>query len=197
MADELTPKQQRFVEEYLVDLNATQAAIRAGYSQDTAHAIGWENLRKPEISEAIVAAQKARSERTQIDAAWILKRLAIEATADLADLYDDKGVLRPIGEWPMIWRQGLVAGLETQQLTVGDGEDKKPFATVHKVKLSDRIRRLELLGKHIAVGAFAERHEHTGKDGGPIETADVTDNELARRIAFVLSGAVERKDATH
>jgi phage terminase small subunit len=195
MADELTPKQRRFVEEYLIDLNATQAAIRAGYSEDTASAIGWENLRKPELAEAIVAAQKARSERTQIDADWILRRLAAEAQADLADLYDDHGALKPVSEWPLIWRQGLVAGIETAQ-EFDEVEGKKvPAGVVHKVKLSDRIRRLELLGKHVFVGAFAERHEHTGKDGGPLEIAEVGELELARRIALILDQAI--RPSTH
>ncbi|WP_423245457.1 terminase small subunit [Mannheimia haemolytica] len=62
----LTDKQKRFVEEYLIDLNATQAAIRAGYSEKTAYSIGEENLRKPEIRSAIQEAKNKRSERTQI-----------------------------------------------------------------------------------------------------------------------------------
>ena len=74
----LTPKQQRFVDEYLIDLNATQAAIRAGYSEDTAGSIGHENLNKPEIAQAIVAAKAERSERTKINADWVLTQ-AVES----------------------------------------------------------------------------------------------------------------------
>ena len=69
----MTPKQQAFVAEYLIDLNATQAAIRAGYSEDTARAIGCENLTKPNIAEAIAEAQAKRAEKCGIDAAWVLK----------------------------------------------------------------------------------------------------------------------------
>jgi phage terminase small subunit len=65
---DLTAKQQRFVEEYLIDLNATQAAIRAGYSEKTAYSIGNENLSKPEIAKAIETAQQERSQRTEITA---------------------------------------------------------------------------------------------------------------------------------
>jgi phage terminase small subunit len=75
----LTRKQQRFVDEYLVDLNAIQAAVRAGYSAKTARSICEENLTKPDIRAAIVAAQEARQKRTQIDADWALKRLKDEA----------------------------------------------------------------------------------------------------------------------
>ncbi len=67
-ADYLTAKQRAFVEEYQIDLNATQAAIRAGYSKDTAYSIGWENLKKPEIQSAIAQAMKMRSERAEVTA---------------------------------------------------------------------------------------------------------------------------------
>lgn len=151
----LTAKQQRFVEEYLVDLNATQAAIRAGYSAATAHAIGHENLSKPEIATAITEAKAKRSTDTGIDAAWLLKRLADEALADVGDLYEADGRIKPVHEWPLIWRQGLVAGLEVE--TIGEGAGR-----LTKVKLSDRIKRIELIGKHIDVQAFKDKIEHSG-----------------------------------
>lgn len=68
----MTPLQSAFVDEYLIDLNATQAAIRAGYSVDTARQIGCENLAKPDIADAIAVAKAKRSEKTGIDAAWVL-----------------------------------------------------------------------------------------------------------------------------
>ena len=74
----MTEKQQRFVEEYLVDLNATQAAIRAGYSEKTAHAIGHENLSKPEILAAIAEARGKQTERTNITADMVLEGLLAE-----------------------------------------------------------------------------------------------------------------------
>lgn len=158
----LTPRQKRFVDEYLIDLNATQAAIRAGYSAKTAYSQGERLLSHVEVAAAISAAQQARSERTKIDADWVLHRLALEAEADLNDLYDETGALRPVREWPLIWRQGLVAGVETETRRDGQGEDAE-LVTVRKVKLSDRIKRLELIGKHIAVGAFSEKVEHGGE----------------------------------
>jgi phage terminase small subunit len=191
---ELTDKQKRFVEEYLVDLNATQAAIRAGYSKDSANDIGYENLIKPDVQSAIAALKLARSARTKIDADWVLTRLALEVDADLAELYSDTGALKPVSEWPMVWRQGLVAGVETaEEFEEVDGK-KRPSGLVNKIKLSDRLKRLELIGKHIAVGAFTEKHEHTGKDGGPIETK-LTDSDLARELAFILTTAVKNQKA--
>lgn len=84
----LTPKQQRFVEEYLVDLNATQAAIRAGYSEHTARSIGHENLTKPEVVEAVAAAKAERSKRTEITADLVLQGLAAIVVADARELVE-------------------------------------------------------------------------------------------------------------
>lgn len=163
MTAKLTAKQQRFVDEYLIDLNATQAAIRAGYSAKTAKEIATENLSKPAIREVIDAALDRRSKETQVDAAWVLKRLAAEAEADVADLYDATGAILPVSEWPMIWRQGLVAGIE--HVEIKDHEGNKTGDVVVKLKLSDRIRRLELIGKHVRVNAFQEVVQHKGLEG--------------------------------
>ena len=75
----LTPKQQRFVEEYLIDLNATQAAIRAGYSEKTAKEIGSENLTKPNIAKAIQEAQESLSNKTQLTVDMVVNGLLKEA----------------------------------------------------------------------------------------------------------------------
>ena len=117
---------------------------------------------------------------------WVLMRLAAEATADLADLYENGG-LKPITDWPLIWRQGLVSGLDVDETFLG-GEK---LGQVTKVKLSDRIKRIELIGKHINVQAFAERKEIGGIGGGPIEINDLSLTEVARRIAFVLAKATQ------
>jgi len=157
----LTPKQERFVSEYLVDLNATQAAIRAGYSERTANEQGARLLAKASVAAAIAEAKAARSERTKIDADWLLRRLADEAEADVADLYDDSGALKPVKDWPPIWRKGLVAGLDVEEVTV----DGSVVGIIRKLKLSDRTKRLELIGKHVDVQAFREQIDHKSSDG--------------------------------
>jgi phage terminase small subunit len=153
----LNAKQQRFVDEYLIDLNATQAAIRAGYSEATAYSQGQRLLKHVEVSAAIRAAMESRSDRTKVDADWLLRRLADEAEADLCDLFDDGGRLRQVHEWPVIWRKGLVAGIEVEQIFEGRGEDREQIGRLHKVKLSDRVKRLELIGRHVDVQAFKDR----------------------------------------
>lgn len=151
----MNDRQQRFVEEYLLDLNATQAAIRAGYSAKTAYSQGERLLKHAEVQRAILEAKTARSEKTGVDATWLLDRLATESVADIADLYADDGSVKPVKDWPLIWRQGLVAGIEVERIAEGAG-------TVTKIKISDRIKRLELIGKHIDVQAFKDKIEHTG-----------------------------------
>ena len=75
MAKKLTPKQALFIKEYLVDLNATRAAIRAGYADKAAHAMGWQNLTIPEIKAAVTKAQKERAERLEVTADWVVQEL--------------------------------------------------------------------------------------------------------------------------
>ena len=161
----LSDKQQRFCEEYLIDLNATQAAIRAGYSENSAHAQGPRLLANDSVAQEIDRLKAERSEKTEINAQWVLQRLAAEATADIADLYDEHMHLKPVHEWPVIWRMGLVAGVEVEELFEGYGQDRQHIGQLKKVKLSDRVRRLELIGKHIAVSAFAENVNVKGLDG--------------------------------
>ena len=128
----------------------------------TAEKIGSENLRKPEIAVAVDAAKLARSERTMINADWVLQRLVDEAEADLADLYDaETGDLKPIHEWPKVWRRGLVAGVDVEVIL----EDGAEIGRVKKIKLSDRVRRLELIGKHVKINAFQNNVHHTGLNG--------------------------------
>lgn len=113
----LTPKQQRFVEEYLVDLNATQAAVRAGYSAKTAHAIGRENIHKPAIAAALQAQRQALSERTGRTVEVIMAE--IQRIGDQAEV---------IGDWTPALKareleaKHLGAFTERVQLTGKDGE---------------------------------------------------------------------------
>lgn len=152
MSDDLTPKQRAFCEEYLKDHNATQAALRAGYSDKSAHVHGTRLLKNDRVRSYLATLTEERCERTRIDADWLLRRLAEELEADIADILFDDCSLKPLQEWPKVWRQGLIAGLDVQ--TQPDG------TVTTKIKLSDRVRRLEMIGKHVDVQAWRERVEH-------------------------------------
>lgn len=153
----LTDKQEIFCREYLVDLNGTQAAIRAGYSKKTANRIATENLSKPVIQARVAALVEARAEKLEVDAEWVLRRLVDEATADFADLYAIAGGIKPVHDWPLIWRQGLVTGLDVQQDSIYEDGEPVPDGMVVKIKMSDRIKRVELIGRHVKIQAFKDQ----------------------------------------
>lgn len=156
---ELTPRQIAFVDAYLTNgFNATEAAKSAGYSEKSAHSTGPRLLEDAGIRKAILEARKSAQEMAQVDAAWLLRRLADESMADVADLYDEHGAIKPVKDWPLIWRQGLVAGIDIEQLTV----DGAAIGTIAKLRLSDRVKRLEMIGKHIGVQAFKDQLEVSG-----------------------------------
>lgn len=174
----LTPKKQRFVEEYLVDLNATQAAIRAGYSAKTAASQGERLLRNVEIQAAIQAAMKARQERTEITQDRVLAELAKIAFGDQRAV--------------MEWGPSGVKLRDSKSLTDAEAaivsevsESVTAAGGTLKLKTHDKVGALKLLGEHL--GMFKQRVELTGKDGGPIkhqrDVADLTDEELDAELA--------------
>lgn len=176
----MTPKQKRFVEEYLIDLNATQAAIRAGYSKKTAGVIGPENLAKPCISDAIGFVLDERSKETKIDAAWVLKRAALLADFNLNRFLTVTDEGQAIFDFTNATDDDWFCISEyTADMISRDAGDLKHDARRIKLKTFDRLRALELVGKHVDVNAFKDRIEHTGPRGGPIQliSTDMTDQQ--------------------
>lgn len=175
----LTPKQAQFVAEYLVDLNATQAAIRAGYSPDTARAIGSENLSKPDVAAAIAEAQAERAKRTEITQDRVLKELAKIGFADISDVitwgtkqiaigYDEDGKKLPPDEIAdaVLVRHEPSAFVEAMDSDSLPSEARAAVAEVAltknglRIKMHDKRAALESIGKHL--GMFKDRHEHEG-----------------------------------
>ena len=189
----MTPKQQCFVDEYLIDLNATQAAIRAGYSEKTASSQGERLLRNVEVAAAIAEAQGDRSERTKIDADWVLTELAKLHATSMSDFLVTPDVGQPYLDLSEATPEQL-ASIEGLQLdTVREkGDDGRTIDKI-KVTLPGKLKTLELIGKHVDVQAFADRKEIGGIGGGPLEVKDVTMTELARRLAFLLTSGAEGK----
>lgn len=176
----LTPKQQRFVHEYLIDLNGTQAAIRAGYSAKTANEQASRLLTNVSVRAAIEAAQVERSQATKIDAAYVLSRLVEIDQMDVLDILADDMSIKPIHQWPKVWRQYL-AGFDVSELFEGRGDEREMVGFLKKLKWPDKVKNLELLGKHVGVNAFRE-NVHT-EHSGSIEITGLTDEQLDARIA--------------
>ncbi|WP_337022536.1 MULTISPECIES: terminase small subunit [unclassified Pantoea] len=165
----LTDKQEMFCREYLIDLNATQAAIRAGYSQKTANRTASINMSKIDIKNRISELKAQRNGQVEIDAKYVLHRLIEIDQMDVLDILKDDGGLKMVHEWPKVWRTTL-SGLDI--LTSVTNFDQTTIENIlKKIKWPDKVKNLELLGKHISVQAFREQSTHTltGKEGGPIE----------------------------
>ena len=138
----LTDKQKEFVRQYLVDLNATQAAIRAGYSMKTAYRQGADLLQKTSIREAIEKAQAKRAQRVEVTQDYVLSNLVevVERTMQRAPVMDRKG----------------------EQVTDEEGR------AVWTFDAKGANRALELLGKHLGIFTDKIRAEVSGPDGGPM-----------------------------
>ena len=148
----LSPKQEAFVAEYIKDLNATQAAIRAGYSPKGADATAARLLVNVRVAEAVAKAKQDRAERAQVDAQYVLNRLVEIDQLDVADLLNEDGSVKAVKDWPLAWRRSI-SGLDV--LEVGGKDDLQ--ALVKKLRLPDKLRNLELLGKHVGVQAWGDK----------------------------------------
>lgn len=151
----LTAKQQRFVDEYLIDLNATQAAIRAGYSADTAMEQGYQLLQKTSVSNAISQAMAHRSRRTGITQDRVLRELAKVAFVNANDVIDtDSATVRADAT------ADDLACIQSVKVKVSESE--MGSSSEREIKLYDKMRALEMLGKHL--GIF-ERRDHANGNG--------------------------------
>jgi phage terminase small subunit len=150
----MTPKQQLFVREYLVDLNATQAAIRAGYSERTAGQMGFDLLKNPQVAAAIQAGMDKRAAKVEITAERVLQEIARLAFFDPSKLFGHDGRVLPISDLDEDTRRAI-AGLEVQDL---GGEES--IGVVRKYKLADKGANLERLGRHLKL--FTDKVEISG-----------------------------------
>ena len=147
----------RFVAQYLVTLDATQAARRAGYSQKTAGQLGYQLLHIPSVASEIAKGTARHLEKAELSAGRVLEELRRLAFVDAAGVFDDAGKLRPFTEWTPEQRASL-AGYEViiKNAAAGDGHTD----TVHKVKLNDKTKALDLLARH-----FKLLHDQIGIEG--------------------------------
>jgi phage terminase small subunit len=174
MKDGLTPKQQRFVDEYLIDLNATQAAIRAGYSKDTANEQGSQNLAKLSIQSAIAERQTKLAEKLEITQERVLAEYAKLGFANMLDYVTVQEDGSAYVDLSALTREQAAAIQEmtVDEYTEGKGEDARGVKKV-KIKLSDKRGALDSIGKHL--GMFIERNVN-------IDVTNLTPEERQRRI---------------
>lgn len=182
----LTPKQQRFVDEYLIDLNATQAAIRAGYSAKTAGQIGDENLKKPQIAAALSERMKARERRTEITQDMVLRELAKIGFSDIRKVVRwGETMVRMVdsddeGPDDMVPYHGLalIDSTEVDDDTAAAIAEVSQGRDGLKVKLHDKKGALVDIGRHL--GMFKDKVEMSGPNGAPLLAATLSDDQLER-----------------
>lgn len=163
----LTAKQQRFVDEYLIDLNATQAAIRAGYSATNADVTGPRLLGNVRIAEAVAVAMKARSERTEVTADMVLRELARIGFSDVLEHYvlgDDGRV--SLSEAAPAGATRAVSSMKRKVRTFTREDGSEEVSIEVEFKVWDKNTALHNIGKHL--GMFVDRQEITGADGQPL-----------------------------
>jgi phage terminase small subunit len=186
-------KHQRFVEEYIKDLNGRQSAIRAGYSEKGAIAQASLLLTYPHIKRAIRKAIEERSKRTQITSDKVLKEVAILAFSNIDhyNIDDDKET----GRVTITVKDGIprkvlraVSGVKIKKTTRVDNDGREVTETDVSIKLWDKPSMLKLAGKHVDVKGFSDKLELSGKDGGPIVTASVFTDEQVDQIETSILG---------
>lgn len=177
----LSPKLARFAEEYPIDLNATKAAERAGFSAKTARQQGQRALTNVAVAAAIQAALMKRSARTEITQDRVLTELGLLAFSDVMN-YEirEDGTLAPAANAP----PGAMRAISSIKYKMSTDSEGRAVRDV-EIRLWDKPGPLKLAGRHVDVKGFSDRTEITGKNGGPIMIAPMTAEQAAREIAEI------------
>lgn len=152
----LTAMQEAYAQEYTkCPENQTQAAINAGFSPNTAAVKASVMMRDERIQKRIAELMEERNKRLRVSADYVLLRLVEIDQMDVIDILNDDGTLKPIREWPKIWRTTL-SGFDLSSTIMNMNEDSIE-TILKKIKWPDKVKNLELIGKHVDVMAFKER----------------------------------------
>lgn len=157
-AGEPTGKKRLFCNYYVADknLNGSAAAIKAGYAEKSAAQTAYKFLLDPECKAYIARLMEERSERVKIDSDWLLVQLGEIDGMELMDIFEHDFTLKPLDQWPMTWRK-YIGSFELAELLEGQGDQAKLIRTLKKIKGPDKQRNLELIGRHVDVGAFRDQ----------------------------------------
>ncbi len=158
--DGLSPKQLCFCNEYLVDFNATQAAIRAGYSRKTARSQGQRLLTNVDIQKKIQELIQQQTVRTQIDADKVIKEAGRVALADIVGAFNKDGTIKDIHDIPKDLRRAI-SGIEVSEIFEGEGKKRKLTGYIKKIKFWSKDKQIEVLMRHL--GLFREDNQQAGQ----------------------------------
>lgn len=153
----LTAMQEAYCQSYIkTPENQTQAAINAGFSPNTAAVKASVMMRDERIQKRIAELMEERNKRLRVSADYVLLRLVEIDQMDVLDILNDDMSIKPVSEWPKVWRQYLT-GFELADMFEGRGDEKELVGILKKIKWPDKVKNLELIGKHVDVNAFKER----------------------------------------
>ena len=181
----LTPKQAAFVEEHAIDMNATAAAKRAGYSAKTAGWIGPQLLAKTHIAAAIAEKRADRSERTGITADRVLQELARVAFFDPRKAFNDDGSMKPLSELDDD-TAATIAGLDLAEIRDSEGQ---PIGVLKKIKIADKLVALDKLARHL--GLLQDKLKLVADAENPLMVLIMRINSHGSSIRPVIEGVVE------
>ncbi|EDB7600528.1 terminase small subunit [Salmonella enterica] len=157
----LTAMQEAYCQSYIkTPENQTQSAINAGFSPNTAAVKASVMMRDERIQKRIAELMEERNNRLRVSADYVLLRLVEIDQMDVLDILNDDGTLKPIREWPKIWRTTL-SGFDMSS-TIMNMDETSIETILKKIKWPDKVKNLELIGKHVDVNAFKERLEVSG-----------------------------------
>ncbi len=158
----LTAMQEAYCQSYTkYPENQSQAAIDAGFSPNTAAVKASVMMRDERIQKRIAELMEERNKRLRVSADYVLLRLVEIDQMDVIDILNDDMSIKPVSEWPKVWRQYLT-GFELADMFEGRGDEKELVGILKKIKWPDKVKNLELIGKHVDVNAFKERLEVSG-----------------------------------
>jgi phage terminase small subunit len=146
----LRPQPERFCQEYIKDLNGTQAAIRAGYSEKSAFAQASQLLSLHKVVVRIDQLKLARQQRTEITSDRVMQELAVIGFSDIADFIDENGCVRPIKDIPPHSRRAI-SSFEVIEIFHGHGENKVCIGQHKKIRFWDKNKALEIMTKHLGI----------------------------------------------
>lgn len=158
----LTAMQEAYAQEYIkCPENQAQAAINAGFSPKSAHVKASIMMRDERIQKRIAELMAERNKRLRVSADYVLLRLVEIDQMDVLDILNDDMSIKPVSQWPKVWRQYL-SGFDLADMFEGRGDNKELVGILKKIKWPDKVKNLELIGKHVDVNAFKERVEVSG-----------------------------------
>jgi phage terminase small subunit len=170
MAGGLNDKQTRFLQEYLIDYNATQAAIRAGYSKKTSYSTSFQILQKSESQDYLAKRKQKISDTLEITATRIKQELARIGFGDAREFFDEEGNLIPIHKLSDD-AAASIAGMDVEEIYEFIGGVKANIGRVKKIKRYDKVKALELLGK--TEGIFEKDNEQSKQTVTPFTDSQV------------------------